>query len=89
MPARVVEILHAEQEGVDMFLLSNPVRFCGDEQGRLTGMDCIQMELGEPDESGRRRPVPCRILIFILTVIYPLLLLVRVQIRCLPVQPRA
>ena len=58
MPARVAEIHHAEQEGVEMFLLSNPVRFCGDEQGRLTGMDCIKMELGEPDDSGRRRPVP-------------------------------
>lgn len=56
MPARVAEIHHAEQEGVEMFLLSNPVRFCGDE-GRLTGMDCIRMELGEPDDSGRRRPV--------------------------------
>jgi len=58
MPARAAEIHHAEQEGVEMFLLSNPVRFCGDEQGRLTGMDCIRMELGEPDASGRRRPVP-------------------------------
>jgi glutamate synthase (NADPH/NADH) small chain len=58
MPARVEEIHHAEQEGVEMFLLSNPLSFCGDEQGRLTGMDCIQMELGEPDDSGRRRPVP-------------------------------
>jgi glutamate synthase (NADPH/NADH) small chain len=58
MPARVAEIHHAEQEGVEMFLLSTPVRFCGDEQGRLTGMDCIRMELGEPDDSGRRRPVP-------------------------------
>jgi len=58
MPARVEEIHHAEQEGVEMFLLSNPLSFCGDEQGRLTGMECIQMELGEPDDSGRRRPVP-------------------------------
>jgi len=58
MPAREAEIHHAEQEGVEMFLLSNPVRFSGDEQGRLTGMDCIKMELGEPDASGRRRPVP-------------------------------
>jgi glutamate synthase (NADPH/NADH) small chain len=58
MPAREAEIHHAEQEGVEMFLLSNPVRFGGDAQGRLTGMDCIKMELGEPDASGRRRPVP-------------------------------
>ena len=57
MPARVEEIHHAEQEGVEMFL-SNPVRFCGDDQGRLTGMDCIKMELGEPDDSGRSRLVP-------------------------------
>lgn len=58
MPARMDEVHHAEQEGVEMFLLSNPVRFCGDDQGRLSGMDCIRMELGEPDASGRRRPVP-------------------------------
>jgi len=58
MPARAAEIHHAEEEGIEMYLLTNPLRFEGDENGRVTRMECIQMELGEPDESGRRRPVP-------------------------------
>jgi len=58
MPARAEEIHHAEQEGVEFHLLTAPIRFLGDEKGRVTGMECIQMALGEPDESGRRRPVP-------------------------------
>ncbi|MCG6892927.1 MAG: NADPH-dependent glutamate synthase [Desulfobacteraceae bacterium] len=58
MPARAAEIHHAEEEGIEMMLLTNPTRYIGDEKGRLTGMECIQMELGEPDDSGRRRPVP-------------------------------
>ncbi len=58
MPARVDEIHHAEEEGIEFFLLTNPVRFFGDEKGKVNGMECLQMELGEPDESGRRRPVP-------------------------------
>ena len=58
MPARNAEIHHAEEEGIEMFLLTNPTRFFGNEKGRLTGMECLKMELGEPDESGRRRPVP-------------------------------
>jgi glutamate synthase (NADPH/NADH) small chain len=58
MPAREAEIHHAEEEGVEFFLLTNPKRFLGDDQGRVTGMECLQMELGEPDDSGRRRPVP-------------------------------
>ncbi|MFP4306301.1 MAG: NADPH-dependent glutamate synthase [Desulfococcaceae bacterium] len=57
MPARVAEIHHAEEEGIEFFLLTSPTRYLGDEKGRLTGMECLQMELGEPDESGRRRPV--------------------------------
>lgn len=57
MPARAAEIHHAEEEGIEFFLLTNPVRYIGDENGRLTGMECLKMELGEPDESGRRRPV--------------------------------
>jgi glutamate synthase (NADPH/NADH) small chain len=57
MPARVAEIHHAEEEGIEMHLLTNPTRYLGDEKGRLIGMECIKMELGEPDESGRRRPV--------------------------------
>jgi len=58
MPARAAEIHHAEEEGIEFFLLTAPVRFLGDEKGRVTGMECIRMELGEPDESRRRRPVP-------------------------------
>ena len=57
MPARLAEIHHAEEEGIEMFLLTNPTKYLGDEKGRLTGMECLQMELGEPDDSGRRRPV--------------------------------
>lgn len=57
MPARKEEIKHAEQEGVQFLMLNNPVEFLGDEKGRLTAVKCIKMELGEPDSSGRRRPV--------------------------------
>jgi len=57
MPARIEEIHHAEEEGVEMHLLTNPTRFIGDEQGRVTAMECLRMELGEPDDYGRRRPV--------------------------------
>ncbi|MFN3534493.1 MAG: NADPH-dependent glutamate synthase [Desulfatiglandales bacterium] len=58
MPARAAEIHHAEEEGIEFHLLTAPTRFLGDEGGRLVGMECIRMQLGEPDESGRRRPVP-------------------------------
>ncbi len=58
MPARAEEIHHAEEEGIRFCLLTNPVRFMGDDSGVLTGIECLRMELGEPDESGRRRPVP-------------------------------
>jgi len=57
MPARGAEIHHAEEEGLSFELLVNPVRYLGNEKGRLTGMECVRMELGEPDASGRRRPV--------------------------------
>ena len=58
MPARIAEIHHAEEEGIEFFLLTNPTRYLGNEKGRLSGMECLKMELGEPDDSGRRRP-PC------------------------------
>jgi len=58
MPARVEEVRHAEEEGVIFELLVSPVRFVADDQGNLGAVECIRMELGEPDESGRRRPVP-------------------------------
>jgi glutamate synthase (NADPH/NADH) small chain len=58
MPARIEEIHHAEQEGVQFYLLTAPTKFFGNDNGWITGMECLQMELGEPDDSGRRRPVP-------------------------------
>lgn len=57
MPARQEEIHHAQEEGVEFIELTNPTRYEGNEQGRVTSMDVQKMELGEPDESGRRRPV--------------------------------
>jgi len=57
MPARVEEVHHAKEEGVELHVLVNPVRFLG-EGGRVEGVECLRMELGEPDGSGRRRPVP-------------------------------
>ena len=56
MPARNEEIHHAREEGIEFQLLTNPVEILG-EGGKVTGMKCVRMELGEPDESGRRRPV--------------------------------
>ena len=58
MPARSAEIHHADEEGIEFFLLTAPTRFIGNDQGRVTGMECLEMELGEPDDSGRRRPIP-------------------------------
>jgi glutamate synthase (NADPH/NADH) small chain len=58
VPARSAEIHHAEEEGVEFFFLTSPVEFKGDEQGRVASMVGLKMELGEPDDSGRRRPIP-------------------------------
>jgi glutamate synthase (NADPH/NADH) small chain len=58
MPARKAEIHHAKEEGIEFNLLCNPVEILADEKGVVTGIRCIRMELGVPDESGRRRPVP-------------------------------
>jgi len=58
MPARVEEVHHAHEEGVIFKTLTNPVRIIGDEEGRVKAIECQKYELGEPDESGRRRPVP-------------------------------
>jgi glutamate synthase (NADPH/NADH) small chain len=60
MPARAEEIHHAEEEGVKLKLLNNPTRIIGDDRHRVVAMECIRMELGEPDESGRRKPVPVK-----------------------------
>ncbi|MDU2446097.1 MAG: FAD-dependent oxidoreductase, partial [Eggerthella sp.] len=56
MPARAEEVHHAEQEGIHFQLLTNPTRILGDENGWASGVECVRMELGEPDASGRRRP---------------------------------
>jgi glutamate synthase (NADPH/NADH) small chain len=58
MPARIEEVHHAKEEGIEFLLLANPLEFIGDENGWLKGVKLIKMELGEPDDSGRRRPVP-------------------------------
>ncbi len=58
MPARAEEIVHAEEEGIEFVLLSNPLRYIGDENGFVKQVECIKMQLGEPDSSGRRRPIP-------------------------------
>ncbi len=58
MPARLEEIENAEEEGIKFKFLTTPVRFLSDESGWVKGMECIAMRLGEPDESGRRRPIP-------------------------------
>ncbi len=60
MPARIEEIHHAEEEGVILNLLQNPIKIIGDEKGWVREIICIRMELGEPDASGRRRPVPVK-----------------------------
>ena len=57
LPARLEEVHHAKEEGIDFQLLNNPVEILGDEQGWVKALRCIRMELGEPDASGRRRPV--------------------------------
>ena len=58
LPARAEEVHHAKEEGVIFNLLCNPTKIMGNEQGWVQGMECQRMELGEPDASGRRRPVP-------------------------------
>lgn len=58
MPARREEVIHAEEEGIDFVFLAAPLEFCGDERGWLKSVNLQRMELGEPDASGRQRPVP-------------------------------
>lgn len=60
IPACAAEIRCAEEEGVELLLLTAPARFLGDREGRLAGMECLKTELGEPDQSGRPRPVPIK-----------------------------
>ncbi|NTU45063.1 MAG: NADPH-dependent glutamate synthase [Chlorobiaceae bacterium] len=68
MPARKEEIHHAREEGIEFLLLMNPLEFIGNEAQWLTGAKCLKMELGEPDESGRRKPVPIKDSEFILPI---------------------
>ena len=58
LPARKEEVEHAEAEGIEFNLLNNPARILGDEKGFVTGIELVRQELGEPDEKGRRKPVP-------------------------------
>ncbi len=58
LPARVEEVHHAKEEGINFMMLTNPTEILGDERGWVKGIRCQKMELGEPDESGRRSPVP-------------------------------
>ena len=58
LPAREEEVHHAEEEGIKFKLLTNPVRYIGTDHNKVKGVECIKMQLGEPDDSGRRRPVP-------------------------------
>lgn len=57
MPARIEEVHHAEEEGIEFHLLTNPIVYHGDDESRVNAVECQKMELGEPDASGRRRPV--------------------------------
>lgn len=57
LPARKEEVHHAKEEGIEFRMLTNPVKVLGDENGWVRGIECVEMELGEPDESGRRSPV--------------------------------
>jgi glutamate synthase (NADPH/NADH) small chain len=68
MPARKEEVHHAQEEGVEFLMLHNPVEYIGNEAGWVTGMKCIKMELGEPDASGRRSPVPIKDSEFVIDV---------------------
>lgn len=60
MPARKAEVHHAHEEGIEFLFLTNPLKFIDDGKGNLSGVECIKMELGEPDQSGRRRPIPIK-----------------------------
>lgn len=60
IPARLEELEHAVEEGVQLKLLTSPIEILGNEQGWVTALKCLRYELGEPDESGRRRPIPIK-----------------------------
>jgi glutamate synthase (NADPH/NADH) small chain len=58
MPARIEEVEHAKEEGIEFHILQSPKRIIGDENSHVTAIECLKYRLGEPDESGRRRPIP-------------------------------
>jgi len=60
MPARKAETHHAREEGVEFLMLTNPIRLIDDGKGNVAAVECLKMELGEPDASGRRKPVPVK-----------------------------
>ncbi len=68
LPARAEEVHHAQEEGIIFKLLNNPVQILGDEKGHVVGIECVEMELGEPDDSGRRRPIEKKDSNFVLDV---------------------
>ena len=68
MPARAEEIHHAKEEGIEFLLLTNPTKVLGNENSEVCGLECVRMELGEPDDSGRRRPQPIKGSEFVLDV---------------------
>ncbi len=68
MPARLEEVHHAKEEGIEFLMLMNPLEFIGNDAQWLTGAKCLRMELGEPDDSGRRRPVPIKGSEFVLPI---------------------
>jgi glutamate synthase (NADPH/NADH) small chain len=68
MPARIEEVAHAKEEGINFFMLQNAIKILGDDKGRVKAMECLRYELGEPDDSGRRRPVPIKGSEFIMEV---------------------
>lgn len=68
LPARVEEVHHAKEEGIILDILTNPTEILGDEKGWVKGMRCVKMELGEPDASGRRRPVEIKDSEFVMEV---------------------
>lgn len=68
MPAREEEVHHAEEEGIEFHMLTNPVRIIAGEDKWVKAIECVRMELGEPDESGRRRPVEIKGSNFIMDV---------------------
>ena len=68
MPARAEEVHHAEEEGIEFHFLTTPIRYIEDDKNRVKAMECLRMRLGEPDSSGRRRPVPIKDSEFIMEV---------------------